>query len=67
MMTEKEKFETNEEVEVEVEVEGIGKYHDAENIMRAMTGRTIILLIGGARNKRAGTKLEYWREEEEEK
>ena len=36
-------------------------------IMRAMTGRTIILLIGGARNKRAGAKLEYWREEKEEK
>jgi hypothetical protein len=36
-------------------------------IMRAMTGRTIILLFGGARNKRAGAKLEYWREEEKEK
>ena len=61
----KEKFETNEEVEVEVE--GIGKYYDDENDNRAMTGRTIILLIGGARNKRAGAKLEYWREEKEEK
>ena len=28
---------------------------------------TDLLLIGGARNKRAGAKLEYWREEEEEK